>query len=126
MVGIGIGIAPVRALLEETRFVPGQATVVLRASSPEELYLREEVEALCRIKGAQLHVLPGHRGHREDGSTSWLPQYCADLTLAQLAPQVHHADLFVCGPQQAADLVVAEALAAGTSPDRIHQERFVW
>ena len=54
LVGIGIGIAPIRALLEATAVVPGMATVILRAHSPEQLYLVDEIDALCRAKGARL------------------------------------------------------------------------
>ena len=32
----------------------------------------------------------------------------------------------ICGPQAVADLVIEDALAAGTPPTAIHNERFSW
>jgi hypothetical protein len=32
----------------------------------------------------------------------------------------------VCGPQAVSDLAIADALAAGTPPGAIHNERFSW
>lgn len=125
-VGIGIGIAPVRSLLEGTDFAPGHATVILRAGRPEELYLLDEIEALCRAKGARLHTLVGHRGRDAAGRSLWVPEQYAGVRLADLAPNLPDADVYVCGPDAAADLVVADAAAAGVPADRIHRERFAW
>nr|NLI50896.1 oxidoreductase [Propionibacterium sp.] len=126
LVGIGIGIAPVRAVLEGTDFAPGRATVILRASHPEELYLRDEIEDLCCAKGARLYTLIGHRGHDAAGRPVWGPEQDAHVRLADLCPRVADADVYVCGPAAAAGLVVADARAAGTPVDRIHFERFDW
>ena len=125
LVGIGIGIAPIRAVLEQTRFAPGRATVILRASNPDELFLLPEIDALCRAKGARLYTLTGHRGRDARGRDSWLPAQHAGIGLADLA-DLHDADVYVCGPDAAADLVVADARAAGVAADRVHHERFAW
>ena len=124
-VGIGIGTTPIRALLEEADFAPGWATVILRGSSAAELPLLGEIEELCAAKGAQLVVLLGHRDREV---VSWLPREYAryGYRLGDLAPHLADADLFVCAPQPAADLVIAEAAAAGVKPDQIHNERYDW
>ena len=126
LIGIGIGIAPIRALLEAAHFVPGGATVILRSSSPAQLYLFREVEALCHARGAGLILLTGHRGAHRDGSPSWLPNAHADLRLSDLVPNLRDADLYVCGPPTAAALVVDDALASGMGHEQIHLERFAW
>ena len=126
LVGFGIGIAPIRAILEETPVTRGLATVILRASHERELYLVDEVADLCRRRGARLVTLVGHRAESIDGRQQWVPQSAAGNSLRDFAPYVAHSDVFVCGPQAAADLVVADALAAGTPPDSIHNERFAW
>ena len=125
MVGIGIGTAPLRAVLEETAFEPGHATVILRASSSDEVFLGREIAALCQARGARLIVLTGHRGTQRDGSDSWLPATHAGLGLAQFA-DLRRADVYVCGPQPAADLALADAAAAGVPDSRLHNERFAW
>jgi len=124
LVGIGIGIAPIRSLLESTSVVPGLATVILRAHSPEQLYLVDEIEALCRAKGAQLLALVGPRNER--GEPTWLPAQYGTLRIHDLVPHIAESDLYVCGPQSVADLVIEDALMAGTPKSAIHNERFSW
>lgn len=119
-VGIGIGITPIRALLEEADFAPGHGTVILRARDAAGIYLGAEIQRLCAAKGAQLIVLLGPRG------ASWLPSEYTGYTLADLATHLAKADLFVCGPRGAAEQVIAEARAAGVRQDQIHNERFDW
>jgi predicted ferric reductase len=125
LIGIGIGIAPIRSLLEATAVVPGMATVILRAHSPEQLYLVDEIDALCRAKGAQLLALVGPRNPNPYDPT-WLPEQYGKIRLADLVPHLAQSDVYVCGPQAAADLVIADALAAGTPASAIHNERFSW
>lgn len=126
LVGIGIGIAPIRAVLEDTDFAPGGATVILRASRPEEVFLYDEIAALCHERGARLIVLTGPRGHYLDGTATWLPRDAQHLRLTDLVGPLDDADVYVCGPEAAADLVAEDALASGLSPDRLHRERFAW
>lgn len=125
LVGIGIGIAPIRALLEGAAFQPGHATVVLRASSDAEVHLGREIVELCRSRGARLAVLTGRRGVHPDGSPSWLPATHVGLSLGDLA-ELRDADVYICGPQAATDLVIADARAAGVPDERLHHERFSW
>lgn len=121
LVGAGIGIAPIRALLEDATFAPGQATVILRASQPDELYLLDEIRHLCHRRGASLRVLTGHRAGER-----WVPADQADLALKDLIPNLTGTDLFVCGPSGFSRTVVAEAEASGVPSRRIHVEDFAW
>jgi predicted ferric reductase len=125
LVGIGIGISPIRSLLESTAIVPGMATVILRAHSPEQLYLVDEIDALCRAKGARLLALVGPRNALAPEPT-WLPAQYGSWHLEDLVPYIAQSDLYVCGPQTVADLVIDDALAAGTPRSAIHNERFSW
>src|SRR6476620_9293539 len=70
MIGAGIGITPLRALLETTPFAPGEATVLLRGHTDQELYLGNEILDLCRARGVRLFHLTGPRAH---GQSTWLP-----------------------------------------------------
>ena len=45
--------------------------------------------------------------------------------LRDLVPYVADSDVYMCGPQAASDLVVADSLACGTPANSIHNERFV-
>ncbi len=126
MVGIGIGIAPIRALLETTDIVPGRATVILRGHTPSQLYLLREIQVLCQERGVKLITLIGSRTQNRLGETGWMPTSHRGNRLRDLVPYVADSDVYVCGPQAASDLVVADALACGTPLNSIHNERFVW
>ena len=119
LVGAGAGIAPLRAILEETGFEPGAATVVLRGSTPEDLVLADEMAELCRRRGAHLIELVGHRA-----GDRWVPADRPGLTLAELVPDVARGDLYVCGPDGFTASVVADAAAAGVPSSRVHTEAF--
>ncbi|MCI9869883.1 ferredoxin reductase family protein [Arthrobacter humicola] len=125
MVGAGIGITPVRALLESTPFQPGNATVILRGHSESELYLGEEILDLCRRRGATLFHLTGSR---PAGVQTWLPEHAARAghRLASYDPKIADADVYVCGPSVWAHNVLEDARAAGVREDQIHYERFDW
>lgn len=122
LAGAGIGIAPVRALLESTSFVPGDAVVILRASTPNELYLLDEVRTLCAAKGATLYVLLGRRA----ADDTWVDAAHAGLHLSDFAPWASEADVFVCGPNPWMDAFVADAAACGVPAGQLHDERFDW
>lgn len=126
LIGFGIGVAPIRALLEETAFAPGHATVIVRASSDAEIAHREELEAWCRARGARLEIITGHRGTRADGSSSWLPQTYAGRTLTDLTGPLSEADVYICGPEAATSVIVEAAEQAGVPAERIHHEAFAW
>lgn len=119
LIGTGIGIAPIRALLESTHMVPGRALVVLRAGSLDECFLLDEIQELCWRKGAQLEVLIGHR----DSRGGWAPREYP-CSVRDLAPWVDDADVFVCGPGQHTARVVADLRSCGVPTNQIHDERF--
>lgn len=113
LVGGGVGITPIRALLQE---LPADVDVdvVLRGSRAEDLVLRDEVAQDVRRRGGRVHELIGPR-----------EQVALDAaTLRRLVPDVAHRDVYLCGPAGFADLVVASARGAGVPAGRIHFESF--
>jgi predicted ferric reductase len=125
LIGGGIGITPIRALLEDIDTPPGGLTVILRGDDAEHVYLRQEIEGLCSRVGARLEVLEGlppQLGH------TWLPaaEFASGQTMSSLVPDIASADVFVCGPKPWAELVIRDAREAGTPLHRIHAERFDW
>lgn len=114
----GIGITPVRSMLEEAD-AADDITVVVRARSRAEAPLLDEVEELCAQRGARLHVLLGSRG----GTWGTREQ---PASIGDLVENPAGADVFICGPRAWALAVEADALAAGVSPDAVHREEFGW
>jgi predicted ferric reductase len=126
MIGAGIGITPLRALLESTPFAPGDATIVLRGHTEQELYLGNEIIDICRQRGVRLFHATGPRARWD--STSWLPGDAvrSGYRLASYAPDLAASDVYICGPSAWATNVIADARAAGVRPEQIHHERFDW
>ncbi len=121
----GIGITPVRAFLEDSRVRPGETTILLRASSPDETYLWNEISELAREKGARLYTMLGKRATSGPG---WMPQADASrgVTLRSVFPDLMDSDLYVCGPTAWLDLVERDARRAGIPQHQLHTERFDW
>jgi predicted ferric reductase len=124
MIASGVGVTPLRALLEELRYRPGDTTLLYRARTDADLVFRRELESFAAIRGVRVLYLVGPRG-REG---SWLPAgWGHDAhALRHLVPDIAGHDVFVCGPEQWMDAVTRAARQAGVPDDRIHLERFSW
>ena len=115
LAGAGVGMAPVRALLED--LPPAVDVVVLaRASTGAELVLGDEVRELVRRRGARLYELLGPRE-----TVSLTP-----ASLTDLVPDLPARDVYVCGPDGFTAAVRTAAQSAGVRPERIHDEAFAF
>jgi predicted ferric reductase len=130
LIAAGIGITPLRALLEDLSYDAGGATLLYRARSEADLTFRAELDALAERRGARIVHLTGPRAVRADGTMSWLPASLAHLddvsALRQLVPGLAAHDVFVCGPDGWTDAVRRAVAAAGVPREHIHEERFAW
>ncbi|MCO1593889.1 ferric reductase-like transmembrane domain-containing protein [Micromonospora sp. RHAY321] len=126
LLGAGIGITPLRALLEELPYRPGEAALVYRANAPSDFALRSELDAIARHRGAQVHYLDGPSPARG----SWLPASLAHLpdrdVLLRIAPNVVDRDVYLCGPPPWMDAVRTALQAAQVPSRQIHCEAFAW
>lgn len=122
-VGAGIGITPIRAILESSNLAPHEATVILRGSDTTDVYLWQETYDLCVEKSASLRVLVGHRPR---GVHTWLSgeAYGQGESLLTLAPKIKESDLYICGPTPWTELVIRDAKRLGLKDHQIHAERF--
>ena len=113
LVGAGVGVTPVRALLED---LPSyvDVEVVLRGSTSEDLVLEHEVAQLVERRGGQLHRLVGPRSAVQLDPAS----------LRLLVPDVAERDIYICGPEGFSSAVERAARASGTPSAQVHREAF--
>jgi predicted ferric reductase len=125
LMGSGIGITPMKALLEELDQRPGDVTVLHRVRSRAEAVFHRELGNLARRRGARYVLI---EGPRVPGRPSWLPAQAGHLTddaaLLDLVPDVADHDVFICGSVGWMDAAEAAAEAAGVPRQQIHLERF--
>jgi predicted ferric reductase len=126
LLGAGIGITPLRALLEELPYRPGEAALAYRANTPGDFALRYELDAIARRRGALVYYLDGHPPSRP----SWLPAGLAHMSdrdaLHRIAPDVADRDVYLCGPGPWMATLRATLREAGVPSDQIHCEDFAW
>jgi predicted ferric reductase len=116
----GIGVTPVRALLEELAPAPGDITVAYRVLADSDLVLRGELEALADDRGATLHCLVGD--HADPAAGRLLsPEH-----LLELLPDLASHDVFLCGPPAMTDAVERSLRHTAVPRRQIHVERFAY
>jgi predicted ferric reductase len=114
----GVGITPIRALLEEMPGAPGDIAVVYRALGPDDVILRAELDELARRRGAEVHYVLGD--HRAPGAGELLsPEH-----LCRLVPDIAARDVYVCGPPAMTEATRASLDRSGVSRRHIFTERF--
>ncbi|GII78625.1 ferric reductase [Sphaerisporangium rufum] len=113
MIAGGVGITPIRALFET---VPGQVTLLYRASEPAGVVFHHELAGIAARRGATLRYLVGSRAAYGDPFT---PE-----TLARLVPDLREHTVYVCGPAGMARAAIAALRAAGVPRRRVHHESF--
>lgn len=141
----GVGITPMRALFETLPGGAGDITLLYRASSAEQLVLREELEEIARSRGAGLHYLLGTSGTSGTSGASFDPSpfsppppspgaACrpgaggplSPRALRDLVPDLAEHDVYLCGPPGMAASATTALLGAGVPRERIHAECFTF
>ncbi len=115
LIGGGIGVTPVRALLDEFKnFV--HVDFIYRASHAEDLALKAELDQIAAQSGVltKIHYMVGsRREHPLDAAH-----------LLSVVPTVRESDIYICGPKALVAAVAGAAHDLGISPDRVHHEEF--
>ncbi|MEU5092753.1 ferredoxin reductase family protein [Streptomyces sp. NPDC021356] len=122
----GIGITPVRALLEGLDYGPGEAVLLYRAASERDFVFRRELDALAQRRGVRVVYLPGHRIRDR---SSWQPEHALEddhIALKRLVPDIGEHDVYICGPDAWGRSAADAARRAGAAARHIHLERFAF
>jgi ferredoxin-NADP reductase len=115
LLGGGVGITPLRALFET---LPGEVTLIYRARRPEDLALRQELNAIAADRGATVHYVVDEP-----------VEYSSPLTargLASLVPDIAERDVYLCGPPGMTAAAISALRRAGVPRRRIHHESFAF
>jgi predicted ferric reductase len=115
----GIGITPIRAMLDE---LDGRAdvAVVYRALSEGDVVFRAELDALAARHGYRVHYVVGD--HREPANGHLMTA----RHLRELVPDLRERDVFLCGPPGLVR-AVRDTLREAEVPRRhIHLEEFAF
>ncbi|MPZ82292.1 MAG: oxidoreductase [Actinophytocola sp.] len=110
----GVGITPVRALLEEQP--RGDVVVLYRVRSENDAVLLNEVRHLVAAHGGRLHLLAGRTG---DGVRPFEPD-----GLRYLVPDIANRDVYVCGPPAMTAAVLSALRLLRVPNSQVHAEKF--
>ena len=115
----GIGVAPLRAMVQSFAYRPGEVEFLYRTRDSGEAALIEELERLAQERGFRLHLISGRR---PDGTRR--PDPLRPEVIQQLVPDVADRDVFLCGPDGLMERARRALHTLGIAPERIHLEVF--
>jgi ferredoxin-NADP reductase len=115
LVAGGVGVAPVRAILEDAGR-GAHAVVLYRVRDMQDALWRKEFESLAQAYGARVLLLAGDRRQ----------QPLDARRLHTLVPDIRQRTIFVCGPQALVSTIRREAERLGVPADRVHAESFAF
>jgi predicted ferric reductase len=113
----GVGITPLRALLESLPAAPGDLTLIYRVSSLRDAVFRRELEEIAARREAKVWFVAGRRAELAGNPLSG-----GELT--RRVPGLIDHDVYLCGPPGLTAAVTRELLDAGVPRRQIHRESF--
>jgi predicted ferric reductase len=111
----GIGITPIRALLEEMR---GDVIVLYRVVHDDDIIFREELERLANTRDIDLRFVVGDH-ETDEGRDLLSPRH-----LREIVPDIAEREVYVCGPPAMTNAIRENVRNAKVPARFIHAERF--
>jgi predicted ferric reductase len=102
----GIGITPIRSMLESLSAKKADAVLLYGNKTPEDVVFRDELDRL----GVRRHDV--------------INAYIDEAKIRSLVPDFAERDIYVCGPPAMMDKLVAMFRGFGVPRERIHFEKF--
>ena len=112
----GVGVTPLRALLETLPAGPGDITLLYRARAERDLLFRGELDELARIRRIDVRYLLGRRDKR--------PSPLSAGRLRQHVPDIADRDVYLCGPSGMMDVAERSLRSLKVPRSQVHRERF--
>jgi predicted ferric reductase len=116
----GIGITPLRALLETLPGDRGDITLVYRVQRAQDFVFRQELERLALDRGIVIHPIAGTDVGDDETDRLGVP------ALRRMVPDVADRDVYLCGPPGLVDALHRRLRRLGVPRGRIHAERFAY
>jgi predicted ferric reductase len=110
----GVGVTPIRALLEER--TPGDFVVLYRVRDESDAVLLNELRQLVAARRGRLHLLTGRT---EQGARPFEPG-----ALQNLVPDITQRDVYVCGPPAMTSAVLTGLRQLKVPNRQVHAEKF--
>jgi ferredoxin-NADP reductase len=114
----GIGITPLRALMETLPGGPGDIALLYRAATPQDLVFQRELEVIAEHRGIDVRYLVG--SEVGDDRTDQL----GTPALRHHVPDIAERDIYLCGPPPMITAVRRRLKALHVPARHIHSERF--
>jgi predicted ferric reductase len=115
LVAGGIGITPIRALMED---MSGDVVVIYRVVDEGDIVFRDELEHLADERGLRLLFVVGDHATRA-GRRLLSPRH-----LRELVPDIAERQVYVCGPPAMANALEQNVQRAEVPTRFIHTEKF--
>jgi predicted ferric reductase len=117
LIGGGIGITPIRSLLDE---LSGDVVAIYRVVRDEDVIFRGELEALAAERGITVFFVVGDHSSPE-GRRLLSPEH-----LRELVPDIAERDVYVCGPPAMTTAIERSVRRADVPRRHVHVERFAY
>lgn len=115
LVAGGIGITPIRALLER---LEGPLVLVYRLLSHESAVFPTEIDELAKRRGFRVEYVVGDHATPE-GRDLLSPEH-----LRELVPDLAEREVYLCGPPGMVNAIRKNLLRSGVQRRHLHVERF--
>ena len=118
LVAGGIGITPLRAMLESMHGGPGDVMMLYRVATPADAVFSDELREFARTRGVALYIIPGTEVGDDQTDLLAVP------ALRKGVPDIRSRDCFVCGPPGLIDAMRRRLAILDVPREQIHFERF--
>lgn len=115
LIGGGIGITPIRALLERMH---GDVVVIYRVLSERDVVFRDELASLAAERGIRVEIVAG------DHATDEGRHLLSTSHLLDLVPDIGEREIYVCGPPAMANAIERTVRETDVPSRYVHIERF--
>ena len=114
----GIGITPLRAILEVLPHDPGNLILLYRVVAPSDVAFRDELALLSRERGIDVRLLLGAAIGDDRTDHLGIP------ALQHHIPDLAQRDVYLCGPPEMLSALRRRLKALNVPRSQIHFERF--